>query len=36
MCQVGAQEWASGGWSGERILQHYYPSARVAPLPTGP
>ncbi len=32
LCQAGAKELAEQGWSSERILQHYYPAARIGAL----
>jgi stage II sporulation protein D len=33
LCQWGARGLALRGWSCERILQHYYPGATIAPPP---
>ena len=30
LCQIGAHELASQGWSSDRILAHYYPLATIA------
>ncbi|MDP6368804.1 MAG: SpoIID/LytB domain-containing protein [Planctomycetota bacterium] len=33
LCQTGAHDRAVQGWSHSRILSHYYPRARITPLP---
>jgi SpoIID/LytB domain protein len=32
LSQAGAIDLARRGWSSDRILQHYYPGARLQPL----
>lgn len=33
LCQWGAKDWAQQGWNAQKILNHYYPLARLVTLP---
>ena len=36
LSQAGAIDLAGRGWSAERILEHYYPGTKLAPLAPEP